>query len=83
MLRPSNAGLIACAIPALVLIAGHALIPANPPHWQAVIEWRSGHSDIIEHGVTLPDCMASLRGSESNPRVSVSYCERIPQDVRQ
>lgn len=56
--------------------AANAPAPAVKESWQAVVEWQDGNSDIVEHGVPLPDCMDALTGYAADPAAVVTYCER-------
>lgn len=75
MIRPLT--LIATATLALGMSAcAPATDSPAPTTWSAVVEWSNGHSDIVEHGATLSDCMQSLERFDTDTRAIVTYCEK-------
>lgn len=68
------------AVPAIAMAclatAASTPAPAVQESWQAVVEWEDGNSDIVEHGVPLPDCLDRLIAYSGDPAAVVTYCER-------
>ncbi|MDR7061201.1 MULTISPECIES: hypothetical protein [unclassified Sphingopyxis] len=60
-----------------IVTAANTPAPAVKESWRAIVEHADGNSDIVEHGVTLSDCMAALQSHTAAP---VTYCEREPHN---
>lgn len=58
----------------LFLVLGYR---SSVSQYNAVIEWETGGSDIVEYDAELDQCMSSLDPYDNVGAVEVSYCELV------